>query len=76
MTCHNTDTWGNTTFDHTEASGGFELLGAHAPLACENCHSMPDLGLLFQPSDNNDCVTCHQSDYDTSTRAQASRQPA
>ncbi|MCB0719324.1 MAG: hypothetical protein KDD65_12830, partial [Bacteroidetes bacterium] len=65
LTCHNTDTWGNTTFDHTEASGGFELLGAHAPLACENCHSMPDLGLLFQPSDNNDCVTCHQSDYDT-----------
>ena len=63
LTCHNTNTWGNTTFDHTAASGGFELIGAHAPLACENCHTMPDLGLLFQPADNNDCVTCHQQDY-------------
>ena len=24
---------------------------------------MPDLGLIFQPADNNDCITCHQQDY-------------
>ena len=62
--CHNNSDWSEADFDHTTASGGFELLGAHTPLACESCHMMPGLELLFTPSDQNDCVSCHQQDYD------------
>jgi hypothetical protein len=67
LTCHTDQTWGDATFDHAARANGFELTGAHEPLACENCHTGTDLKLLFNPapSGSDDCVTCHQPDYDT-----------
>ncbi|MEZ4699294.1 MAG: cytochrome c3 family protein [Rhodothermales bacterium] len=63
LNCHGTTTWEGADFDHVAASNGFALVGAHNKLACENCHSLPDLTPLFNPSDNEDCITCHQPDY-------------
>jgi hypothetical protein len=63
LDCHSVDTWFGVRIDHVAI--GFPLLGAHAALDCSSCHSQPGYGLLFPaPSDPNDCVACHQSDYD------------
>jgi hypothetical protein len=60
--CHNINSWANATFDHSKF--GFALLGAHAQLQCSNCHIQPGNALKFtQPSGQNDCVACHQADY-------------
>jgi hypothetical protein len=64
LDCHTVDSWEGAEFDHVQASGGFDLVGAHVPLTCESCHG-PDNELLFPaPSGQDDCVACHQSDYD------------
>jgi len=66
LSCHQRDTWTGATVDHPAVSGGFELLGAHATAACTACHATPGYGLLFpEPSSQNDCVACHQADYDS-----------
>jgi hypothetical protein len=65
LDCHNINTWEGATFDHVALANGFELLGAHETLPCSACHGPPpDLNPLFSPSSDQDCVTCHQSDYD------------
>ena len=54
--CHVTDTWVDTTFDHSEATG-FALLGAHADATCGSCH------LDNQFSDTgSECIDCHRLD--------------
>ncbi|NQV74319.1 cytochrome c3 family protein, partial [bacterium] len=65
--CHGQTTWAGATFDHVVRSDGFDLIGSHSLLACESCHNLPGLDLLFAPppANNNDCVTCHSSDYQT-----------
>ncbi|UCF19495.1 MAG: hypothetical protein JSU87_16490 [Gemmatimonadota bacterium] len=61
--CHTDVTWDGARFDH--AAVGFALIGAHAALECESCHRMPGLELIYPPPSNqNDCVACHQDDYD------------
>ena len=62
--CHTTDGWGTGTFDHVAISGGFDLIGQHASASCSSCHSLPGNGLPWSPSDQNDCVACHLSEYD------------
>jgi hypothetical protein len=49
---------------HPNASGGFELLGAHAAFDCTTCHE-PGTGIVFpgNPAGDEDCIACHQSDY-------------
>ena len=42
--CHGLDTWIGATFDHTTASGGFQLLGAHDVTPCASCHVIPESG--------------------------------
>jgi hypothetical protein len=65
LDCHAADSWLNATADHVTLSGGFALEGVHATAACETCHSVPDYGLLFPaPSGPEDCVACHQGEYD------------
>ncbi len=65
LTCHQANTWSGATMDHPAISGGFQLLGAHATAACSACHSIPGYGLLFpEPANQDDCVACHQTDYD------------
>ena len=64
--CHSQTTWAGAAFDHLTQSGGFDLIGAHDIVSCATCHSLPGLELLFSPppSSNNDCVSCHTSDYE------------
>lgn len=63
--CHSTVAWRQApVFDHPTAANGYELVEAHASLACESCHLRPGPGTLFAPMDQNDCIACHQGDYD------------
>ncbi|UCF18914.1 MAG: Ig-like domain-containing protein [Gemmatimonadota bacterium] len=64
LICHNTSTWTGASFDHTTASGGFELVGVHATLPCTSCHDPVNGEPLYDPADQNDCIACHQDDYD------------
>ncbi len=64
--CHAPLSWsGGAGFDHVTVSRGFQLVGMHAQLRCTNCHVMPGSALKFNPhpSGNDDCVACHQPDY-------------
>ncbi|MGD8321346.1 MAG: hypothetical protein PVJ02_12855, partial [Gemmatimonadota bacterium] len=63
--CHTTLGWSDApAFDHETISGGFALVGAHTGLRCASCHQVPGMEPLFSPSSQNDCVACHQADYD------------
>ena len=47
-------------------AGGFRLLGAHVPLPCAACHVGPGFDPLFPGvTSDQDCVGCHQDDYDS-----------
>ena len=63
--CHATTQWPGAIFNHATASQGkFTLVGAHLIQPCTVCHDATTGAPLYQPADQNDCVTCHQSDYD------------
>ena len=66
-TCHNASGWAPSTFDHS--STGFTLLGAHQPLQCSGCHNGTVTGLT------SDCVSCHQTDYNTAANHTAQAYP-
>jgi len=59
--CHNTTTWTTATFDHNAISG-FPLLGAHATVACAQCHT----GANFATAPRT-CDGCHLTDYNQTT---------
>ena len=62
--CHDTLAWTHgVAFDHGIVSGGFELIGAHTRIRCASCHNPPNMDLLFFPSDQFDCIACHQNDF-------------
>ena len=68
QSCHavNATNWGiigvnfGGNFDH--ARTGFPLAGAHATLACAQCHP----GNVFRAG-STQCVTCHSQDFTTAT---------
>lgn len=62
--CHTPTSWSTGTFDHQVISGGFELLGIHIALPCTFCHGGGALEPFFDPVGTEDCVACHQADYD------------
>ncbi len=63
--CHTTLAWPhNVTFDHVSYSNGFALLGRHAEIRCSSCHSQGAPGSIFTPANQNDCIACHQNNYD------------
>jgi hypothetical protein len=63
--CHNAIAWSDAPrFDHVSAANGFALVGAHTRLRCASCHRVPDLDVIHPASDGNDCIACHQEDYD------------
>jgi hypothetical protein len=66
-TCHNTNGWTPSTFDHS--STGFALLGSHQPLQCSGCHSGTTTGLT------SDCVSCHLTDYNAAANHAAQSYP-
>jgi hypothetical protein len=49
--------------DHPTLSGGFALVGAHNALPCSACHSNPDFSLPWTPTSQDDCISCHATDY-------------
>ncbi len=55
--CHTTTTWSGATFNHSTTN--FPLTGAHASVACDQCHG----GGVYAGL-STACVSCHQSDYD------------
>ena len=63
LTCHTVETWSGATFEHAAVANGFQLLGAHARIACEACHSPADWSVPFQPGSDQDCISCHAADY-------------
>jgi hypothetical protein len=63
LSCHNVETWSGATFDHAVVANGFRLLGAHARIACESCHSPTDWSVPFAPAGDQDCISCHTDDY-------------
>ncbi|MGA7306332.1 MAG: cytochrome c3 family protein, partial [Rhodothermales bacterium] len=63
-TCHNTLAWEDgAAFEHVVASAGFDLLGSHKTLECIACHVEGSFAPLFPTSDQNDCATCHQTEF-------------
>ena len=59
--CHAAASWRGARFDHT--STGFDLVGAHAGMACVLCHRPPDNAPIAIPAGADDCVACHAADY-------------
>lgn len=53
--CHVPESWKKTDFDHNKTR--FPLIGKHAPVACEKCHTTK----RFRDA-KSECVACHQRD--------------
>jgi len=63
--CHSDLGWADSPlFDHEEASGGWPLVEIHATVRCSGCHQIPGMEPLFPAQSPDDCVACHQDDYD------------
>jgi hypothetical protein len=63
--CHTNLAWSHSVnFDHVTFSNGFALLGRHADLRCSSCHSQGIDGSIFSPTGQDDCIACHQGDYE------------
>jgi hypothetical protein len=67
-TCHSTTAWKPSSFNHS--STGFSLTGGHATVAqCSQCH----IGTLLSASPQ--CLSCHQSQYDSAKDHKAQSYP-
>lgn len=55
-TCHDTSAWSHWRFDHGRQAG-YPLIGAHARLKCESCHTTRNAQSLKIASD---CASCHR----------------
>ena len=62
--CHTTVAFThNVAFDHASVASGYPLVGAHARIRCASCHGGAVQQVLFSPSGPNDCIACHQDDF-------------
>ncbi|MFA6540999.1 MAG: hypothetical protein WCT99_05290, partial [Bacteroidota bacterium] len=60
LTCHSNASWKPSTFNH--ANTNFPLVGAHAAVACLDCHKNGQYAGL-----STDCFSCHQADFNSVT---------
>ena len=60
-TCHTTKTWSVPARSVPQHINRFPLVGAHASLQCESCHSGAAAGTFTGLS--TACVSCHASDF-------------
>ncbi len=62
--CHSAVSWTfGVHFDHIAASNGFELTGGHRRIECSTCHSTPSFALVVPAVVDDNCVGCHNDDY-------------
>ncbi len=54
--CHGPSNWKPATFDHAR-DGRYELLGSHARLGCNACHT----AVIANQKLGTDCVACHRT---------------
>jgi len=62
--CHNVNSWKKVTFDHSQTK--FKLDGAHAKIACGDCHYRKnDKGVKVQlfAGLSPDCTSCHKNPH-------------
>lgn len=59
-----TSRWDDAPLDHLALSGGFELIGVHENATCSSCHDPHDYGLKYDPAGEEDCVACHEAEYE------------
>jgi hypothetical protein len=55
--CHNNEQWKPVNYDHL-ARHQFALLGAHAKITCDACHTAPTATQKL----GNQCVDCHRAE--------------
>jgi Cytochrome c3/Cytochrome c7 and related cytochrome c len=55
--CHSPTSWNDSRFDHTRDTD-FPLLGKHALLTCDDCHSENP----FSDQIDSGCISCHLED--------------
>lgn len=55
--CHNEGAWKSVQFDHTKMTR-FPLIGKHAQVKCEICHTKPPEELKL----SMECASCHTAD--------------
>jgi predicted CXXCH cytochrome family protein len=60
--CHDTTSWGSANFNH--ASTGWPLTGAHAAVACGQCHVNGNYNLTTA---DTQCAACHMTDFQSTT---------
>jgi predicted CXXCH cytochrome family protein len=61
--CHGNASWGGTpNFNH--ARTGFPLTGAHASIACANCHPGSGPRRQFEGVEHASCNSCHEDAHD------------
>jgi hypothetical protein len=58
------NSWDREDFDHAAVAHGFALLGKHTEVPCTGCHAPSDNALKFHPASQEDCVSCHRSEFD------------
>jgi hypothetical protein len=59
--CHTQQTWRAQGQRENHARGRFPLVGAHAAVACHQCHPGAFVGRFFQADAT--CITCHEQEY-------------
>ncbi len=64
--CHNSSSWIVTNIYEVHERTNFPLIGVHKKVNCSECHQNV-ANNLFDPLDIN-CVSCHLSDYQMTTR--------
>lgn len=60
-TCHTAENWIHLNAETAHANTTFPIIGAHARLDCQACHTSEVEGEYSMLS--SDCITCHRADY-------------
>lgn len=55
--CHGNESWKDTSYDHA-AKAHFALVGSHAKLQCQTCHTAP----VATQKLGTDCRSCHEAE--------------
>jgi hypothetical protein len=62
-TCHSTDRWDITTFDHSTTK--FPLVGKHTSVSCSKCHKESNGNTTVQfRSVSMECESCHRDQHE------------